>query len=133
LLLPRNFNKRTFEQNSPYFDEPANIPTTGSAENNTGATETGDATATTATNNTSSAFNQCQILVPELVDVHPIPGIMWHLIVCLPSILHRYIFKYEFSVHIIKRFFGLKFRPKYAFYTLYLVFETLILILNNRV
>lgn len=37
-------------------------------------------------------INQRQILVPELVDIHPIPSSMWILIVTLPSVLYRYEF-----------------------------------------
>lgn len=31
----------------------------------------------------------CQILVPELCAIHPIPASLWRKAVCLPSILYR--------------------------------------------
>jgi endoribonuclease Dicer len=35
---------------------------------------------------------QKQLLVPELVDIHPLPATLWHQIVLLPSVLYRYVF-----------------------------------------
>lgn len=38
----------------------------------------------------ASDSTQKQILVPELVDIHPISASLWNMIVALPSILYRY-------------------------------------------
>ncbi len=34
---------------------------------------------------------QKQILVPELVSVHPIDADLWNMIIALPSLLYRYV------------------------------------------
>lgn len=38
----------------------------------------------------SSGLSQGQILVPELVDVHPIAASLWNVIAALPTLLYRY-------------------------------------------
>lgn len=35
-------------------------------------------------------MSQGQILVPELVDVHPIAASLWSVIAALPTLLYRY-------------------------------------------
>ena len=37
----------------------------------------------------SAANVQRQLLVPELVTVHPVPASMWYQLVLLPSLLYR--------------------------------------------
>lgn len=36
--------------------------------------------------------SQGQILVPELVDVHPIAASLWNVIAALPTLLYRFAF-----------------------------------------
>ncbi len=40
----------------------------------------------------SGGISQGQILVPELVDVHPIAASLWNVIAALPTLLYRYAF-----------------------------------------
>lgn len=54
------------------------------------------------------SMTQKQILVPELVDVHPIPASMWNMIVCLPSVLYRqdsirFDFPANYHVYLLSR------------------------------
>lgn len=38
----------------------------------------------------TGGMSQGQILVPELVDVHPIAASLWSVIAALPTLLYRY-------------------------------------------
>uniref|UniRef100_A0A915IC16 Dicer-1 n=1 Tax=Romanomermis culicivorax TaxID=13658 RepID=A0A915IC16_ROMCU len=85
LMLPRNFNRRQYEKSSPYTAGPSKKIDNNTNRSNINLNESQEIKAP----NVLTAYNQRQVLVPELVDIHPIPGIMWHIIVCLPSVLYR--------------------------------------------
>lgn len=43
----------------------------------------------------SGGMSQGQILIPELVDIHPIAASLWNVIAALPTLLYRYAYLVE--------------------------------------